>query len=110
MFRRISSIALVVAVTTAFAAFAFAADIGSLLNNKEDPDNFQIIHVKDLAKLMANPASKVQVYDANHPSTRDQFGVIPGAHLLSSSDGYDIAKELPADKNAKLVFYCADTH
>ena len=78
--------------------------------NKEGPDNFQIIHVADLAKLMADPSSKVQVFDANHPSTRENFGVIAGAHLLSSSDNYDVAKELPADKNTKLVFYCADTH
>ncbi len=93
-----------------FAAHASAADIGKLLDNKEGPDNFQIIHVADLAKLMADPASKVQIFDANHPSTRENFGIIPGAHLLSSSSNYDVAKELPADKNAKLVFYCADTH
>ncbi len=59
---------------------------------------------------MADPAAKVQIYDANHPSTRERFGVIPGAHLLSSSGNYDVAKELPADKNARLVFYCTDSH
>ena len=98
------------AVTVTFAAQVFAADIGQLLENKEGPDNFQIIHVAGLAKLIADPSSKVQIFDANHPSTRGHFGVIPGAHLLSSSDNYDVAKELPADKNAKLVFYCTDPH
>ena len=98
------------AVAMSFAAHASAADIGQLLDNKEGPDNFQIIHVADLAKLMADRSSKVQIFDANHPSTRENFGVIPGAHLLSSSDNYDVAKELPTDKNTKLVFYCADTH
>lgn len=97
-------------VVFAVAARASAADIGQLLQNKEGPDTFQIIHVADLAKLMADPNSKVQVFDANHSSTREKFGVISGAHLLSSYDNYDVAKELPADKNAKLVFYCADTH
>jgi len=97
-------------VALTLAARASAADIGKLLDNKEGPDNFQIIHVADLAKLMADPHSKVQIFDANHPSTRENFGIIPGAHLLSSSSNYDVAKELPADKNAKLVFYCADTH
>ncbi len=58
-----------------------AADLGKLLDNKEAPDNFQIIHVPDLAKLMADPASKVQIFDANHSSTRENFGIIPGAHL-----------------------------
>jgi hypothetical protein len=97
-------------VALTLAARASAADIGKLLDNKEEPDNFQIIHVADLAKLMADPASKVQIFDANHASTRENFGVIPGAHLLSSPGKYDVAKELPADKNVKLVFYCADTH
>jgi hypothetical protein len=97
-------------VAVIFAARASAADIGKLLDNKEEPDNFQIIHVADLAKLMADPSSKVQIFDANHASTRENFGVIPGAHLLSSAGSYDVDKELPADKNARLVFYCADTH
>ena len=25
-------------------------------------------------------------------------------------DGFSVARELPADKDAKLVFYCANTH
>jgi hypothetical protein len=97
-------------IALTLVARASAFDLGKLLNNKEEADNFQIIHVAELAKLMADPASKVQIFDANHSSTRENFGIIPGAHLLSSSDNYDVAKELPADKNAKLVFYCADTH
>jgi rhodanese-related sulfurtransferase len=97
-------------IALALASRASAADIGKILENKEGPDKFQIIHVADLAKLMADPSSKVQVYDANHASTREKFGIIPGAHLLTSDDKYDVAKELPADKNTKLVFYCADTH
>jgi len=101
---------MILAVGLMLAAHASAADIGKLLENKEGPDQFQVIHVADLAKLMADPASKVQVYDANHPSTREKFGVIAGAHLLSSYDNYDVARELPADKNARLVFYCTDSH
>ena len=110
MRRLATTIAVTFAIALAFAARASAADIGKILENKEGPDNFQIIHVADLAKLMAAPSSKVQVYDANHASTRERFGVIAGAHLLSSYDNYDVARELPADKNTKLVFYCADTH
>ena len=94
----------------AFAPRVSAADIGRILQNTEGPDKFQIIHVADLAREMADPASKVQVFDANHPSTRERFGVIAGAHLLSSSDNYNIAKELPADKSIRLVFYCTDSH
>lgn len=110
MRRLVTSIAVTLVVALTLAARASAADIGKILENKEGPDKFQIIHVADLAKLMAEPSSKVQVYDANHPSTRERFGVVPGAHLLSSHDNYDVGKELPADKTKKLVFYCADTH
>jgi rhodanese-related sulfurtransferase len=43
--------------------------------------------------------------DANGSDTRHEFGVVPGAILLSSSKNYDF-KELPASKSEKLVFYC----
>ncbi|MFT3711219.1 MAG: rhodanese-like domain-containing protein [Archangium sp.] len=45
--------------------------------------------------------------DANGSETRSKQGVIPGAVLLTSSSQYDL-KELPANKDAKLVFYCAN--
>jgi len=47
--------------------------------------------------------------DANGSSTRAEYGVIPGAILLSDYHDYDVASELPADKDGKLVFYCANT-
>jgi rhodanese-related sulfurtransferase len=49
---------------------------------------------------------KVTPIDANGKQTRDSQGVIPGAVLLTSSSQYAVS-ELPTDKNAKLVFYCA---
>jgi len=51
-------------------------------------------------------AKKAIPVDANGQQTRTSQGVIPGAVLLTSSSQYDV-KELPADKNSKLVFYCA---
>ena len=45
--------------------------------------------------------------DANGKETRSKQGIIPGAVLLTSSSTYAVT-ELPADKNAKLVFYCAN--
>ncbi len=93
------------------AASAFAFDIGSLLNNKpKAPDKFAIIRVDNLTALMNDPNSHVNIYDANGWGLRSTAGVIPGAHLLTSDDKYDVAKELPPAKNAKLVFYCADLH
>jgi hypothetical protein len=48
------------------------------------------------------------VLDANDKEFREKNGVIPGAKLLSSFDRYDIQKELPANKDAPLVFYCSN--
>ena len=92
----------------AFATRASAQALHIILDDRPGPEKFQLIHVPDLLTLMSDPASHVQVYDANLPDTRVRYGVIDGAHLLSSYDNYNVARELPADKNAKLVFYCAD--
>ncbi len=46
--------------------------------------------------------------DANSATTRERFGSIPGATLLTSSGRYDPAAELPGDTAAKLVFYCSN--
>lgn len=48
--------------------------------------------------------------DANSDRTREDRGFVPGATLLSSSSGYDLEKELPTDKAAKLVFYCGSEY
>ena len=91
-------------------AQAFAADLGSLLANKEGPDQFALIHVSDLAQMMSDTSHKVWIYDANLPKTREAYGIIPGAQMLPSSDNYDVHADLPMDKGAKLIFYCANTH
>jgi hypothetical protein len=103
--------ALVGAIILSAAASAYAFDLASILNNKPKvPDKFAVIRADKLASLMNDPNSHVNIYDANGWGLRSTAGVIPGAHLLSSDDKYDVAKELPADKSAKLVFYCADLH
>ncbi len=53
-------------------------------------------------------AGKAHVFDANGESTREKYGIIPGAKLLASSSDYDLAA-LPAEKDASLVFYCSNT-
>jgi hypothetical protein len=55
--------------------------------------------------LAAKEATPV---DCNGDRTRKKLGVIPGAILVSDEESF-AASELPADKNTKLVFYCADT-
>ena len=48
------------------------------------------------------------VVDANNPETREKFGVVPGALLLSDHRSYALT-ELPSDKAQPLVFYCGGT-
>lgn len=47
--------------------------------------------------------------DANGAATRQDYGVVPGAVLLSNYKKFDVAAELPPDKNKALIFYCSNT-
>lgn len=80
-----------------------------LTNAEAKTKTFKTLHVADLAALLEAKPSDLALYDVNVDSTRTHAGIIPGAKLLSSSNKYDIAKELPAVKSSKLVFYCANT-
>jgi len=73
-------------------------------------DDFRMIHVADLGAMLDAQRSSLFIYDVNPPSKRQSEGIVPGAKLLSSFDRYDVATELPPAKDAKLVFYCANTH
>jgi hypothetical protein len=108
--RKPAAILAVIGAIMIVAIPAIATDIGSIINNKPEQDNFQLIHVDDLAKLMADPNAHVHIFDANPPHVRETEGMIPGARPLSSDSHYDVAQELPASKNAKLVFYCHNLH
>jgi hypothetical protein len=108
--RKVAMIgAAILVAALGMGAPAHSLSIGDLLSKVEGDQGFKIIHVSDLAAMMAKPGSKLMVFDANPPDVRETEGVIPGAHLLSSSGHYDVASELPADKNTPLVFYCHDT-
>ena len=63
------------------------------------------VSVEELAAKL--PARQGHPIDANGAKTRKDFGVIPGAILLSDYETY-AATELPADRGAALVFYCAN--
>jgi 3-mercaptopyruvate sulfurtransferase SseA len=61
--------------------------------------------VDELAARLAANDGKTFVYD-NNPEERYQKGHVPGAHWL---DFHSVsATDLPADKSATLVFYCAN--
>jgi hypothetical protein len=116
MRKWIAPMALLAVLAFASAVPATAGDgssawdkLSALIGNKHEDDHFKLIHVADLAALRADPNSHVVILDANVQDTRDKYGMIPGARLLSSYDSYDVAMELPPARNSKLVFYCANT-
>lgn len=98
-------------VLTAVPAMAAeSSSTSSIQQSATEQAEFKTIHVEDLAKLLDAHDSKLAVYDANPPATRVKEGIIPGAKLLSSFKDFDVRKEMPSAKDAKLVFYCANTH
>lgn len=101
-----------VAITLALLGLSASANclsIGDLLSKMEGDQGFRIIHVADLASMMAKPGSTVMVFDANPIDVRETEGIIPGARLLPSAGRYDVAADLPHDRNTPLVFYCHNT-
>lgn len=96
----------ILSVAMLISASAFAAPAAKTAAPTETKEAFKLIHVADLEKSMS--AGKVFVYDANTKATREKEGLIPGAKQLASVTSYDAKATLPADKNASLVFYCAN--
>ena len=82
--------------------------VGLAFAGKEE--KFKLINVSQLVEQVGKVDSKPNIFDANNDDTRKKDGAIPGAKLLSSFDEYNVSKELPASKDASLVFYCANTH
>jgi hypothetical protein len=89
-------------------AYGHSFNLSQLLGGRQEFSTFKLIHIGDLKALMSKHV-KLHVYDANSDATRAKFGVIPGATLLPSYDKYPLSM-LPANKRAKLVFYCTDSH
>ena len=81
--------------------FAFAVLAGC----RADLNGLQTASIDELASWRARHAN-LTVCDANNDDTRQRYGVIPGAVLLSDYRDYDLDSELPGDRDATLVFYC----
>jgi rhodanese-related sulfurtransferase len=92
------------ALTTPALALACEGKAKSAAAAKASVKNLTVAEVASLQK-----DKKATVLDANGEDFRKQNGVIPGAVLLTNYRTYDAAKELPAQKDQKLVFYCANT-
>ena len=96
--------AAVVAFSAVTSSAGFACD-GHEKSAAAEPRSVTVQEVASLTK-----EKKATAVDANGEKTRSKEGVIPGAILLTSSSQFDPAKELPAKKDSKLVFYCANNH
>ena len=79
--------------------------VTALLGCRADTSGLDTLDLPQLEALLAADESVV-LCDANTEETREKYGVIPGAILLSTYRDYDVARELPSDPGRKLVFYC----
>ena len=61
------------------------------------------ISIDDVQAGMA--AKTLTVFDCNSDKTRKRVGVLEGAVLVEDEETFE-ANILPADKTAKLAFYC----
>jgi rhodanese-related sulfurtransferase len=77
----------------------------ALAGCRADLTDLQVAGVQDVA-AWRSAGVDFTLCDANNEDTRTRFGVIPGALLLSDYRDYDVAGELPADRDGQLVFYC----
>jgi rhodanese-related sulfurtransferase len=83
-------------LTALAAALAFGPWAASA---KEE--GFSLMPMAEVEKLMARKA--IAVYDANVPELWEK-NHLPGAvHIV----GKDLARILPADRGASVVFYCS---
>jgi hypothetical protein len=95
------------------AALSLAAFAGCSKSDKppatseaEAEANLPAMTVDEVDRAIA--AKEAQAVDCNSDLARKRAGVVPGAILVSDHKEF-AASELPADKNVKLVFYCANT-
>jgi hypothetical protein len=68
-------------------------------------ESFPIMTVDQVDAALA--AKQITAVDCNGDNTRKKMGVVPGAILVTDEESY-APSELPADKTAKLVFYCSN--
>jgi rhodanese-related sulfurtransferase len=89
------------------AAIAFGiAMLTAATGCAPDLSDLSALTVSQLGQKLAESPATV-VCDANGEGIRESYGIIPGAVLVSSSSSYDVALELPSEKDKPLVFYCS---
>src|SRR5262249_4157837 len=87
----------------AIASLPFATRAIACEGEGHQQATFKTTNIPEVASWLNKQAA--YVFDANDKTTRDKYGVIAGASTLTSARTYDL-RELPPNKDAKLVFYC----
>ncbi len=72
---------------------------------RADLSDLQVASVEQVAARSAS-GEALTFCDANNPDTREKYGVVPGAVLLSNYRDYVVEAELPRDRETILIFYC----
>lgn len=73
---------------------------------KTDGVSAKIVSVAEVAQFVKDKSAAI--YDANNAETRQKYGIVPGAVLLTNHKEYSLS-ELPPEKAKPLVFYCGGT-
>ncbi|HEY0464755.1 MAG TPA: rhodanese-like domain-containing protein [Polyangiaceae bacterium] len=106
MFIRITKLAFAGAV---FATFAVGCQKSSPTSTEQaapaEEKKIAEVTVSDVEHFVKEKSATI--LDANDADTRKEYGVVPGAVLLSGKE-YPLSA-LPAAKADKLVFYCGGT-
>jgi rhodanese-related sulfurtransferase len=71
-------------------------------------EQFKKVKSADVAAWLKQNPMQTHVFDANTEAVRAKEGVVRGAKILTGSSNYIVAQTLPEDKNARLIFYCAN--
>jgi len=107
MFTRIAKLSFASAV---FATLAVACHTSSSSSTEQgsaaaEEKKIAEVSVGDVERFVKDKSATI--LDANDADTRKEYGVVPGAVLLSGKE-YPLST-LPASKTDKLVFYCGGT-
>src|SRR6478735_10558341 len=108
MFMRIAKLTFASAVCATLAVACHTSSTPSSSSTDQpsaEEKKIAEVTVTDVQRFVKDKSATI--LDANDGDTRKEYGVVPGAVLLSGKD-YPLSS-LPASKTDKLVFYCGGT-
>jgi rhodanese-related sulfurtransferase len=95
----------IIFVFTLFAGAFAAADKAPTVAVQEE---FKLAKSSEVAAWLKQNPMQIHIFDANTDEVRTKSGVVHGAKMLTGFSNYIVAQTLPLDKNARVIFYCAN--